>query len=385
MPIEIPWEYGMSLGDGYHVKTLQKASPALNITELGGDRSITSGAMTGKYLLEKFWHVLNPKDPRKAVEIEWEFYTIRDEFELSSVLDATFKISIPKSPVFSLETSAGYLRSIKCNQTTITTLIRCSITSKYLERIKSTHLTERARKRLKKDSNVLRKSKFLETYGGHYISGFKYQSTLDACLTHSASTKEQLDEFKLRIGGNYKITEADGAISFMKKLESSHIDTKIAIKVVGYKAESVNKYLEDVSVTQFQDILKGFLKGYVPVRHVAILEAYHTIDEKAPIASKSPEPRDPEILTAYQNSLHLEIRAKSCRMVGAQNLIPEVTLLANQGRHFATAHALNKGWRKELARHKKKLQALKTQIDLYVNRENLLLSSRSLIPQEWAE
>jgi hypothetical protein len=76
---------------------------------------------------------------------------------------------------------------------------------------------------------------------------------------------------------------------------------------------------------------------------------------------------------------------KSCRMVGAQKLFPEAMRVANQGRHFATAHTLRKESRKELARHNKKLETSKGQIDPFVNRENLLHSSRSLISQEWAK
>jgi hypothetical protein len=344
---QIPWDPAMELGVGYEIDKFQIVQSALT------DLKTTQSA------------------PKQVADVQFQSHVVRSEEELISQIDVSAGASGSVTPLFSLEASSAFLRSIKCNSTTMTTIIRCTITSCSQETLSSCRLTKDAEKCLKKP--VFGKKtpeKFLNRYGQYYVWGKVSESTLVAICTHTATSKEKLEKFKSKLGGNYNFTMLEAVVDFMRKATSSKIDTKINVNMTGSGTAAVS---ESLSATAFEKVLKGFLENHVPVPRAAILKHYSYLDQRLP----KPQVRfiiPPAITEAYQSCLDLEVRSRSCSMDKAKEILPK---LADVRKELSGVRPSMDGWEKDVSTLHDKLLALKADMDKFFEVKALLQQTKS--------
>jgi hypothetical protein len=330
----IPWEQTMALGAGYDIDKFQIVSSAL--TDLETSRSL----------------------PEEAVDTEYEFHVIRNEEELMSQIDTSTSGSCSATPLFSLDASSTYLRSIKCSATSMTTIVRCTITSRSLETLSSPKLNKDAEKCLKKpyfrDSTT---EKFFDRYGQYYISGKVFQSSLVAVCTHTAKTKDQLDKLKLNMKARYKLFKLDALLDLVRKVNSSKVETKVNIQMTGTKATTVSHY---IAASDLQEVVEGFILNHIPVPQAAILRHYSYLNPK-----KVPRPHLGSLVPtalndAYREYLSLELRSGTCRLDKVSEILPK---LAEEKKVLSALRPSMKGWQEGLSLVQQNLVSFKEDLD----------------------
>lgn len=330
----IPWDPAMQLGDGYDIDKFQSVSSALS--EVNIVRTGPEGV---------------------AITVDFQSHIIRTKEDLDTQIDVSMSLSSSITPLFSLAESSAYLKSIKCNETSMTTIIRCTITSSSREILSTPKLSEGALKCLKKSLFEPRDfEKFYGRYGQYCVWGRISLSTLSATCIHTAKSKEKLDKFTLEIGGSYNLVGLDAISKYIKKAQSSKIETKISVQMTGCSTAGIGNY---ISASEFERVLKGFMDNHRPVPQLAILKHYSNLYAKITRPSERPLlPKD--ISNAYQTCLSLQVISRTCKMIKAAEVLPK---LAAETKTLSGIRPSMIGWESDLQAVQGHLTALKADLE----------------------
>jgi hypothetical protein len=265
---------------------------------------------------------------------------MRTEDELEEGIKFSCNISAPVCPGASIEASLDYFRGITCSATNMTTIISCNIELPSQKGVSAPRLTPEADALLANNPRT-----FTERYGQYFVSGQHSRSTLIAVCSHSASSKEQLDSFKAKLGVNFEVSNLEVATEYMKKVKSSNLSTKIDILMHGYDPKNGLRYFTTTE-TNFMATLREFQKGYTPVPYLALLTDYSYVDSRALVQNERfALPAD--LNEAFQKVCLLESRAQSCTMEGARKMLPEISELRKE---IMSIHISDSDWQDRLVK-----------------------------------
>ncbi|KAI4955270.1 hypothetical protein J4E91_001128 [Alternaria rosae] len=220
--------------------------------------------------------------------------------------------------------------------------------------------------------------KFTERYGQYFVSGQQCRSTFIAVCSQSASSKEQLDEFKAKIGVNYEIGGLEAAAEYMKRVKSSNLSIKTDIIILGYNPKKDLKHFSTME-TNFMPILRQFRQNYTPVPYLALLTDYSYIDCRAPIQNER-FTLPPDLDGAFQKVCILEARAQSCLMEGARRMLPEIPKLHKE---IASIYFSDPDWQGRLAEVEDDLEKSQEQVNEWFRRQALLSQAMKLSAKRW--
>jgi len=212
--------------------------------------------------------------------MKFNSYVMRTEGELEEGIKFSCNISAPVCPGASAEASLDYFRDITCNATSMTAIISCNMGLPSQKGVSAPRLTSEADALLSNNPRM-----FTERYGQYFVSGQHSRPTLIAVCSHSASSKEQLDSFKAKLGVNFEVSNLEVAAEYMKKVKSSNLSIKIDILIHGYNPKSGLRHFTTPE-TNFMPTLREFQKGYTPVPYLALLTDYSYVDSRAPVQNE---------------------------------------------------------------------------------------------------
>lgn len=306
-----------------------------------------------------------------AVDMKYTSKVVRTHEELEEGIRLSCGLSVPVGLGAANEASLDYIRSIKCSATSMTTIISCEIGFPSEKCVSRPRLSSEADALLARDPKM-----FTEQYGQYFVSGQQRRSTFLAICSHNSSSKEQLDDFKVKLGANFQVASFEAAADYMQSAKSSKLTTTIEIQTSGYQGDKVLIFM----TTDIMPILRAFLKNYAPTPYLALMTDYSCIDIRASRQHESLTlPHDLD--DAFQKVCVLEIRAKSCTRLGAQKVLPEIS---NLRQDITRVHLSASDWRVRLSEWEEKIRASQDLVDEWWERQALLERAAKRSAEQWS-
>jgi hypothetical protein len=262
---------------------------------------------------------------------------VSDEREFKQAMDTSLdgKGSVPF--VFSSEISTRLSRDIRCSETSMTTIIRCTITSQDTEVVSSARLTPEAARplqhRLSRSwSSPLQRhpQEVLDKFGQYYIYSYISKSSIMIVSTHSTSTKEELQELKAHSASSYTgpTQEKVSANVVFNHLKNNNHSSVATYTKVDCKGDNLDGISEGLSTNDATKIFENFRKNHRPERCFAILRPLSSINPK--ISRPMESIISPGMKDEWMECLYLTNRAQSSAMVEAQRLAPRLLSLTDE-------------------------------------------------------
>jgi hypothetical protein len=340
---EVPFER-LQEGDGYDVLIGQAVPSACEPFQLPPDKS-------PQYFDFNSATVENARDVERVVNLS------------TSISASAFKIGV--------NVTAGYLQSVSYSDTSLTNVIRVKRVCPDVVYARKPQLTAEAERFLARGA-----SHFYEEYGQYFVSGHRSQATLVATLTHTATSSEQLRQFKSKLGYNSQITSVQTTADVMEKATSSGIVTTIQVYMEGYAGPSS---AQPLAAQGLVSVLDDFLNNHGkhrPVPAVALLEHYCWIDRRLKMS-------DLQVSSLYDKALMkcftLEVQCRSSSLRRVRELQPQVE---SQRRQIQAIKSSRGSWECQLRQWTNGALDLEAKLDRYATLESLLNRSQC---NEWAQ
>lgn len=347
---EIPWDANsMSIGMGYEIDEYQCArSPFLTLGIPNLDKS--------------------------SSEIRFESQTIKADRDLATAINLTLDSSLAAPAISSTSASVRCLQDVKFDSRHTATIIRCSITCTPQRYVAQPLLTNEAEACLRTGPE-----KFLSKYGQHFVAGQVCQSTLLAIYVHSASSSQELDEFKSTFSSSQALTGSIGLSSvaqFTEEVKSSKISTDIFVNIMGMRTESAAQIF---SLSEIIPVFQGFLKDYSPKPYLALLQHYALVVADIP-RPQNPWTIPPDLIYALQRSIAVKIKSKSCAMEGALKVTQAALKLHTTLEQIELRDA---DWAEKLFAWSDEAENIEKQIDVWLRRQALVEKAVEKRAQRW--
>lgn len=351
----------MKLGDGYDL-----------------DRQIVTSALSDVRIEPS--HTSDVDNKEKGGDFEYQFHAVSDEREFKKAIDASLDGGGSMPFVFSADTSTRLSRDIQFSDTTMTTIIRCTITLHDTKVVSSASLTASATRLLRRRfSRSLSKpfgsrpQKVLDQFGQYYIYSYTSKSSIEIVSTHTASTKEELNEFRTRTESSWtgvSMEQWSEKLVFNRLKNNKNLSVRTTTKV-DCKGYNLTGIADGLASNDAANIFQNFLKNNRPERCLAILRPLSSLHPKIP---RPMLVLSPPMKEEWMQSLYLTNRAQSSEMVGAQQLSSRLSSLAEDIKGLILAKAPDEVVFKSLIEKRKGYEA---EITKFEHRMRLLNESRA--------
>jgi hypothetical protein len=158
-----------------------------------------------------------------------------------------------------LTASASYLNEIRYSETSVTLVAHYESTYAAYDEADQYALTDEAQ------SHVGDPKRFRQLYGDYFVAGRRRGSRFTVVYRCETRSAERLDKFKLTVGANAEVFDAEGSAAFKRAAKDNDVNITIVVDAIGYKG---NLPVTPQDPEEILALLELFIKSEVgvPVR-----------------------------------------------------------------------------------------------------------------------